>query len=87
MEPNLVVELGPNVLEFEKNVRIKPKRFQSNFKNKTQTPPPLKQSTNKFYSFKVGTKGSLKMKEVLNIGNNPQSSIYFLKRWASFIGL
>jgi hypothetical protein len=29
VEPNLVVELGPNVLEFEKNVRIKTERFQS----------------------------------------------------------
>jgi hypothetical protein len=27
------------------------------------------------------------MKEVLNIGNNPQSLIYFLEWWASFIGL
>jgi hypothetical protein len=62
MEPNLVVELGPNVLEFEKNIRIKTKRFQSNLKTKTQTPHPLKQSTNKFYSCKVGTKGSLKKK-------------------------
>jgi hypothetical protein len=71
MEPNLVVELGWNVLEFEKSVRIKTKRFQSNFKNKTQTPPPLEQSIKKNYSFKIGTKGSLKMKKVLNIGNNP----------------
>jgi hypothetical protein len=79
MEPNSVVELDPNVLEFEKDVRIKTKRFQSNFKNKTQTSPPLRQSTNKFYNFEIGTKGSLKMKEVLNIGNNPQSLIYFLE--------
>jgi hypothetical protein len=79
MEPNLVVELGPNVLEFQKNVRIKTKRFQSKFKNKTQTPPPLRQSTNQYYSFKIGTKGYFKMKEVLNIGNNPESSIYILE--------
>lgn len=72
-----MLNLAQMFLNLKKMLESKPKGFNQNFK--TQTPPPLEQSTNKFYSFKIGTKGSLKMKKVLNIGNNPQSSIYFLE--------